>query len=92
MNITNNKNCNIKINGKSYNDISAEEMFEKLGYEYKGNNYQYIIYENRQKMKTIWFEKISKTFLIFGIGIINNEELQAINKQVEELGWNNENN
>ena len=80
--------------------MTAKEMFEKLGYEYNPkmvNNAIFLLdYENDNKEHII-FSEINDTFIkgkftIFGgfKGIeITIEELQAINKQIEELRWNN---
>lgn len=73
--------------------MSAKEMFEELGYEQENKNN--VIY---------YFKKIRipKSYIVYSINFIidtkeifinkniNMQELQAINKQIEELGWNNE--
>ena len=73
---------------------SAREMFEELGYEQENKNN--VIY---------YFKKIRipKSYIVYSINFIidtkeifinkniNMQELKAINKQVEELGWNNDN-
>ena len=67
--------------------MSAKEMFEKLGYE-QDFHIAYIKYFNKEEDRYIWFYQDTETIEIqFDIDI---EHLQAINKQVEELGWNNE--
>lgn len=67
--------------------MSAKEMFKKLGYEYSNNGIQ-ICYFNDIENEYIWFYLETKTIEIqFDIYI---EILQAINKQIEELGWNND--
>lgn len=67
--------------------MSAKEMFKKLGYEYSNNGTQ-ICYFNDIENEYIWFYLETKTIEIqFDIYI---EILQAINKQIEELGWDNE--
>lgn len=64
--------------------MSAKEMFEKLGLSYSNNGYQ-ICYYNDFEDKYIWFFTETQTIEIdFDINI---DYLQAINKQVEELGW-----
>lgn len=70
--------------------LTAREMFEKLGYN------QLI------KPNVIYYQKrvdIPKNYMIFSINFVINlkevsigknlnvEELKAINKQIEELGW-----
>ena len=70
--------------------MSAKEMFEKLGYEYEltednvieywknvnGINYEIDFDLDIKKLSILWNNNITL------------KELQAINKQVEELGWN----
>ena len=69
--------------------MSAKEMFEKLGYKYEFNNKYHIRYYNVKKDNYIWFDLQSKTLEISEY--CNLKELQAISKQIEELGWNKEN-
>ena len=81
--------------------MNAKEMFEKLGYEKVNeapllwqfndggfikniefsNNLQRITFSNYEYYND---DKSQEEHYI------NTSELQAINKQVEELGWNNE--
>ena len=71
---------------------TADEMFEELGYvRTKGNEY-WIIYKNFRK--DIDFNLEHKTIMVgarMGMELeseeFNMQELQAINKKVEELGW-----
>ena len=68
--------------------MTAKEMFEKLGYELMRDCEYYLFYE--KDCERISFEKQDKAFIkTYGDSpeIIDMEELQAINKQVEELGW-----
>ena len=73
--------------------MKAKEMFEKLGYKIEENE-TYITYENNKNFIT--FNKKSNEINISMGGkgwystffIDNIELLQAINKKVEELGWN----
>ena len=72
--------------------MTAKEMFERLGYEYNyyPNSHKIICFLNRDYefhfvSNTIIFYKKQKTVKIEGY--LNLKELQAINKQVEELGW-----
>ena len=71
---------------------SAKEMFEELGYEIIVNDknqltYKILIWIDNYEVveKTIAFWLLDKTFELDGEFTI--KELQAINKQVEELGW-----
>lgn len=74
---------------------SAKEMFEELGYEKTNviNPDGCINYvDTNEKYSEIYFDKnfklITKHYLNSGIACpITLEELQAINKQVEELHW-----
>ena len=72
---------------------SADEMFEELGYEKEMENKKRImfIYEGQFFDKYIVFEMIDKHIVIeLGTGEstnINMQELKAINKKIEELGW-----
>lgn len=82
--------------------MSAKEMFEELGYEQRieGNIICYYRLIEIPKKYGWWRILDSINFLpkndfmventITASKNINLEELQAINKQVEELGWNNE--
>lgn len=67
--------------------MNAEEMFEKLGYKKVPLNSSECLYYERYD-EHFSFDLISKE-----IGVcdyyITMEELKAINKQCEELGWKN---
>lgn len=73
---------------------TADEMFEKLGYEKIIENNVKINYEKEGHFfdKEIVFGLIDNIVCIeLGTGEsanINMQELQAINKKCEELGWN----
>ena len=75
--------------------MSAKEMFEKLGYEEKKYREDCIIYRHNKyphqqikiTIKKGMFIKEDDYSLAYPITY---DDLQAINKQVEELGWNNE--
>lgn len=76
---------------------SAKEMFEELGYEGEHHiSYIKFIKKIEQnccddvKELQIWFYQIDESFEKIG-GLITMEELQAINQQVKELGWNERN-
>ena len=73
--------------------MKAKEMFEKLGYE-KFNYSNGIRYTNGETEQNIEFENdgfINIYNTCYNkeqdIEVLIVEELQAINKQVEELGW-----
>lgn len=72
--------------------MSAKEMFEKLGYSLRDENKYFtdsqLIYDNVNYQHSIYFDT-DRTIDLSG-RIISLNLLQAINKQVEELGWNNE--
>lgn len=79
----------------------ADEMFEKLGYEkivehkfkepdaYNDGVTELILYRDEIKRLEISFwndRTISKTSN-YDVSYLTMQELQAINKKVEELGW-----
>lgn len=67
---------------------SARELFEKLGYDLVETTPYMVCYYNEENEIYIWFYTNTKT-----IEIVNEftlDILKAINKQVEELGWNKE--
>ena len=77
-----------------FEDMIAEEMFRKLGY-IKDEQDDYIVYwkllklnrelqiEFNYKFKTIEMRKVPD----MRCEVINIKELQAINQQINELGW-----
>lgn len=69
--------------------MSAKEMFGKLGYRQKKNDYT-ITYINNDEYIMFNLYKKEYDYVVRGVKAIpyNNQLLQAINKQVEELGWN----
>lgn len=72
--------------------MSAKEMFEDLGYK-KETHISYILYiknegDYSQQEQRIFFRHDTETIIKPFTDGINVKELQAINKQVEELGWN----
>lgn len=73
--------------------MSAKEMFEKLGYEHFNNGLR-ITYQNYEiseckliefnlKEKKMWLADDSEEVVELSF-----KEIKAINKQIEELGWN----
>lgn len=70
--------------------MSGDEMFKELGYEKIENKIQITYvkpYENIQFLLNV--KKIEYHFLRGSTFLIQTmQELQAINKKVEELGWN----
>ena len=72
---------------------SAKEMFEKLGYDYFNNGLRitcqnYKISECKLinfdlKQKKMWLADDSSEIVE-----LSYNEIKAINKQIEELGWN----
>ena len=76
--------------------MTAKEMFEKLGYGKIEviNKEKYINYVNcNEENAEFYFDleekTIEKHYLNSAISVpITLEELQAINKQIEELHWN----
>lgn len=85
--------------------MTAKEMFEKLGYEDETHLYHHLIrfvkhtgYNGLKVDKVIEVELNGCEVLLTcyygktdrGPFHLEDEELRAINKQVEELGWNDE--
>lgn len=75
--------------------MSAKELFEKLEYKQVDtiDINDCILYQNDEQESSIYFfpqkGQFTKQWMFGGIPkSISFEELQAINKQVEELGWN----
>ena len=75
--------------------MKAKEMFEKLGYEQEIIDEQ-LIYSTKDLQANIEYQIIfyldDKSFEAITDNCIhanniNMQELQAINKQIEELGW-----
>lgn len=74
--------------------MSADEMMKELGFQkqkWLSESENKMIYENEKKSKFIIFNKREKAVEVsteHGFSnFIYTEELQAINKKVEELGW-----
>ena len=99
MNIENNKNCKITINDEkiavSEKEKTADELFEALGYkkiddedeliEYLSPGYKYNC-----DSKFIRFDKnewLVTAFYPNEKAYVDMQELQAINKKCQELGW-----
>lgn len=83
--------------------MSAKEMFEKLGFMSKLNNENVLSYDAYDTesgwLRTVMFNLKNKTYEIHRINIYFDIETKytkhkhlnkAINKQIEELGWNND--
>jgi hypothetical protein len=69
---------------------TADELFIELGYEKKEYGTSKILYAKELDfegycIKSIWFDKVRQLIRLDGFYDI--EEIQAINKKVEELGW-----
>lgn len=71
--------------------MSAREMFEELGYEYDDKKSRVIanLYDRDDTLSIhIAFNKANQRIGIDCLAAaLDMDELQAINKQVEELGW-----
>ena len=81
--------------------MSAKEMFEKLGYEIDEQNNKEILYKMKWEISTSYYVSFDLEHKLFECFITSDSpfepakpfevsiyELQAINKQVEELEWN----
>lgn len=68
--------------------MSAKEMFEELDFKIDDIKSTYLSYYNKKEDSYVYFDYIYKTVEVqFDITM---NLLKAINKQVEELHWNNE--
>ena len=85
--------------------MTAKEMFEELGYkqkiEYFRGERKRILYVTEHKYNTQFMFDVNNKMFNAYFKTDDGEEmpawieikhLKAINKQIEELGWNNENN
>lgn len=73
--------------------MTAKDMFEKLGYKLMQNDVNYLIYNFEDAFEIRFYkpqQQIEICYENLFYGTLNLEELQAINKQVEELGWNDD--
>ena len=80
--------------------MKAEEMFEKLGYTKTSPSKSMLCYENKEAETCITFitnEYKGNRINIYPLGdnfqdsgMLTYSEIMAIQKQCEELGWNNE--
>ena len=73
--------------------MSAREMFEKLGRiqtttEYDNYKADIDYLDEKTEQTNIFFDLENKKVGFINIYKISVQELKAINKQVEELGWN----
>ena len=95
MNIKNNKNCKITINDEkiavSQKEKTADELFEELGYEVSNSEFVEELNTTTNTIVDNGYIKIifynNKTMSIDADDILNMQELQAINKKCQELGW-----
>lgn len=70
--------------------MNAEEMFGKLGYKKVGlSRSERLVYERFEDDNFFSFDLTSKEIYVCESSITV-EELEAINKQCEELGWKHE--
>lgn len=77
--------------------MTAKEMFEKLGYEYYEDDGFNCYKKEKSELAEpdyISFNRLEKEIFVLNKSVIskcatiNMQLLQAINKQIEELGWN----
>ena len=76
--------------------MTAKEMFEKLGYKIDVDLSDILIYKKEFSLgatQTFIFHKkddgmyFENSVARHGVDFLTYKELQAINKQIEELGW-----
>ena len=80
--------------------MKAEEMFVKLGYTKTSPSNSMLCYENKEAETCITFitnERKGNRIHVYPLGdnfqdsgMLTYSEIMAIQKQCEELGWNNE--
>ena len=68
--------------------MTAKEMFEKLGLKEKYNNEHEIAYQYKCTINEVIFIRENKHIAFIELNGIDMKLLKAINKQVEELHWN----
>ena len=73
--------------------MTAKEMFEKLGYKYTTHNLfglvkNIFIYDENHKFATFWFGTNNNTLFGCNKDVVTIDEFKAIQKQIEELHWN----
>lgn len=75
--------------------MTAKEMFEELGriqtiteYDNYKSDIDYV--DEKTEQTNIFFDLETKQIGLINIYKITLEELKAINKQISELGWDNE--
>ncbi len=76
--------------------MSTKEMFEKLGFKWKETEdvieYTRSLFKHftfLQKEKIIFYkDSYFRFFYLDGVYEVHKYLLEAINKQIEELGWN----
>lgn len=66
-------------------ELSADELFEELGFKKTAENNDLVEYEG--EYSNIYFNKKDKTFKKSFDSEISIEENKAINKKLEELRW-----
>ena len=80
---------------EKYGEKTADEMFEELGYNKKQVTDEFIVYSKKElkyKSQKEWeicidFNCYDKYLMLKNKSYFCLEELQAINKKVEEMGW-----
>lgn len=65
---------------------TADEMFEKLNLNKEINNDRYVVYGDEES--SIIFDKQKREIGIQNLRYFDLKLIKAINKKVEELGWN----
>ena len=75
--------------------MTADEMFEELGYKLIKNNKEKMVYKSKDQDADAYITFYSDKLISCGSGgfydeaiCIDLNELKAINKKVEELQWN----
>ena len=76
--------------------MKADKMFKELGYEKQAESIFGLVYRNKNNYAEITFDLYDETICASihddESVYLSMEELRAINKKCEELGWLNKNN
>lgn len=73
---------------KKLQELSADEMFDELGYKISKNNNKEIEFTYCEETINFWLKEKEVSKDIYGsIDFITIDELKAINKKCKELGW-----
>lgn len=77
-----------------FDNMTAKEIFKFLGYEITTDDYDMLVYTYKEqnglylKIKFNLLDKVIQTYYNHEMmNCLNIDDIQAINKQINELGW-----